>query len=75
MSGRIKYSESPTYEPLSCKLSKTQMSVCMCNHISQFTCLVYTVKCASSTVVVLLCILQYSSTVSLFQAQDIQKQV
>ena len=60
MSGRIKYSKAPTYEPSSCKLSKMRMSVCMSNHTHQFMCLVYIVKCASSTV---LCSCIFYSTV------------
>ena len=74
--------KSPTYEPSSCELSKMRTCVCMSNHVKLVHVSgVYCHVCASSTsgcafghFTVQYCI-EYSSTVSLFQAQDVWKQV
>ena len=68
------YNKSPTHQP-SCELSKMQTCVHMSNHVSQFTCLAYSVTCVhplqSGCVFVYFTVqycIEYSSTVSLFLA-------
>ena len=59
------HSKSSTYEPSNCELSKMQTCICISNHISQFTCLVYIVTCMYLLqVVVLLYTLLYSTVQS-----------
>ena len=73
------YSKPPTDQPSSQKLSKTQtcshVQSCKLVHVSGIHCHM----CASSIQIVLLCTIQYwiqySSTVCLFQALDVQEQV
>ena len=76
----LHYSKSPTYEPSSWELSKMRTCVCMSNHVKLFhvsgvRCHVHvcaTSGCASVYFTVQYSI-EYSSTVSLFQAQDVRK--
>ena len=71
------YSKSPTYEPSSLELSKMRTCVRVSNHVSGVHCHVHafsTSGCAFVYFTVQYCI-EYSSTISLFQAQDVQKQV
>ena len=59
---KSKYCNSPTYEPSSCKLPNMQMCICMSNHEGQFIYLEYIIMCVHPLqVVVLLCILPYST--------------
>ena len=74
------YSRSPSTEPSSCELTKMQTCVPMSNHllvhVSGVPCHVHassTSGCAFVYFTVQYCI-EYSSTVSLFQAQDVWKQ-
>ena len=72
------YSKPHAYERSYRKHSKMRTFICMSNHMLVHMSGIHCHMCASSTSGCVLCILlyciEYSSTVSLFQGQDVQKQ-